>query len=97
MTKFRDAKIEILKDETLSKNWYHLRNVTFNYTGSGPWPAHMRVQSGKSCGSRSWSTGGIFKGLYLTSGARHGRVTLVFSGTYRYFPSPGYVVTTDLL
>ena len=24
----------ILKDETLSKNWYHLRNVTFNYTGS---------------------------------------------------------------
>jgi GDP-mannose pyrophosphatase NudK len=34
MTKFRDAKIELLKDETLSKNWYHLRNVTFNYTGS---------------------------------------------------------------
>ncbi|CAN7555315.1 NUDIX domain-containing protein [Pararhizobium sp. LjRoot238] len=34
MTKFRDAKIEILKDETLSKNWYHLRNVAFNYTGS---------------------------------------------------------------
>ena len=26
------ARIEILKDETLSKNWYHLRNVTFNYT-----------------------------------------------------------------
>ena len=34
MTKFKDAKVEILKDETLSKNWYHLRNVTFNYTGS---------------------------------------------------------------
>ena len=34
MTKFRDAKVEILKDETLSKNWYHLRNITYNYTGS---------------------------------------------------------------
>ncbi|OBZ96477.1 ADP-ribose pyrophosphatase [Pararhizobium polonicum] len=34
MTKFENAKVEILKDETLSKNWYHLRNVTFNYTGS---------------------------------------------------------------
>ena len=34
MTKFKDAAIEVLKDETLSKNWYHLRNVTFNYTGS---------------------------------------------------------------
>lgn len=34
MTKFADAKIEILKDETLSKNWYHLRKVTFAYTGS---------------------------------------------------------------
>ena len=32
--KFRNATIEILKDETLSRNWYHLRNVTFNYTGS---------------------------------------------------------------
>lgn len=32
--KFRNASIEILKDETLSRNWYHLRNVTFNYTGS---------------------------------------------------------------
>ncbi len=34
MTKFKDATIEILKDETLSKNWYHLRNITYNYTGS---------------------------------------------------------------
>ncbi|QRM54910.1 NUDIX domain-containing protein [Sinorhizobium sp. BG8] len=34
MTKFEKAKIDIVKDETLSKNWYHLRNVTFNYTGS---------------------------------------------------------------
>ncbi|MDI7861055.1 NUDIX domain-containing protein [Rhizobiaceae bacterium n13] len=34
MTKFRDAKIEILRDETLSNHWYHLRKVTFNYTGS---------------------------------------------------------------
>ena len=34
MTKFENAGVEILKDETLSKNWYHLRNVTFNYTGS---------------------------------------------------------------
>ena len=34
MTKFRDAKIEIVSDETLSDNWYHLRNVTYDYTGS---------------------------------------------------------------
>ena len=34
MTFFRDAKVEILKDETLSDNWYHLRKITFNYTGS---------------------------------------------------------------
>ncbi len=34
MTKFENAKVEILKDETLSQNWYHLRNITFNYTGS---------------------------------------------------------------
>lgn len=34
MTKFENVKIDILKDETLSKNWYHLRNVTFDYTGS---------------------------------------------------------------
>ncbi|KQS68081.1 ADP-ribose pyrophosphatase [Rhizobium sp. Leaf371] len=32
MTKFETAQIEILKDETLSKNWYHLRNITFRYT-----------------------------------------------------------------
>ena len=34
MTKFDNVKIEILKDETLSKNWYHLRNITYNYTNS---------------------------------------------------------------
>lgn len=34
MTKFKNAKVDVLKDETLSKNWYHLRKVTFNYTGS---------------------------------------------------------------
>ena len=34
MSKFENVTIEILKDETLSKNWYHLRNVTYNYTGS---------------------------------------------------------------
>ncbi len=34
MSKFKDAKVEILKDETLSKNWYHLRNITYRYTGS---------------------------------------------------------------
>jgi hypothetical protein len=69
----------------------HIQRFTFNYSSAGPSQAYMRVQSGKSCGSRSWSTGGIFKGLYLASGARHGRVTLAFPGTYRYFPSPGYV------
>lgn len=34
MSKFKDARVEILKDETLSKNWYHLRNITYRYTGS---------------------------------------------------------------
>lgn len=34
MAKFDNVKIEILKDETLSKNWYHLRNITYNYTNS---------------------------------------------------------------
>jgi len=34
MNKFDKARIDIVKDETLSKNWYHLRNVTFDYTGS---------------------------------------------------------------
>lgn len=34
MQKFDNATIEILKDETLSKNWYHLRNITYNYTNS---------------------------------------------------------------
>lgn len=42
MSKFADAKIEILKDETLSKNWYHLRNVTFNYTGSSGVPVKLK-------------------------------------------------------
>lgn len=34
MTKFRNAKVEIVSDKTLSDNWYHLRNVTFDYTRS---------------------------------------------------------------
>ncbi|AQS62148.1 GDP-mannose pyrophosphatase NudK [Rhizobium rhizogenes] len=34
MSRFDNVKIEILKDETLSKNWYHLRNITYNYTNS---------------------------------------------------------------
>ncbi len=34
MMKFRDAKVAIVSDETLSDNWYHLRKVTFDYTGS---------------------------------------------------------------
>ncbi|MEA3535335.1 NUDIX domain-containing protein [Rhizobium sp. CC-YZS058] len=34
MTKFDAVKVEVLKDETLSKNWYHLRNVTVAYTGT---------------------------------------------------------------
>ncbi len=34
MTRHERAKIEIVKDETLSKNWYHLRNLTFDYTGA---------------------------------------------------------------
>lgn len=31
------------------------------------------------------------KGLYLTVAPRHGKVTLKFPGTYRYFPAVGYV------
>lgn len=34
MTKFREARIDVVSDETLSDNWYHLRKVTFDYTGS---------------------------------------------------------------
>lgn len=34
MIKPADARIEILKDETLSRNWYHLRKITYNYTAS---------------------------------------------------------------
>lgn len=34
MTDFGKARIDIVSDETLSKNWYHLRNVTYDYTGS---------------------------------------------------------------
>ncbi|OLP58518.1 ADP-ribose pyrophosphatase [Xaviernesmea oryzae] len=34
MSKLKNVKVEILKDETLSKNWYHLRNITFRYVGS---------------------------------------------------------------
>jgi hypothetical protein len=63
----------------------------FRFTSQGPWPARMTVQSGKSCGSRSWSTGGTLKQLYLASAPRHGKVALSFPGKYRYFPSSGYV------
>ncbi|SIP94445.1 nudix-type nucleoside diphosphatase, YffH/AdpP family [Rhizobium sp. RU20A] len=42
MKTFADATIEIVKDETLSKNWYHLRNVTFNYTGSSGRTARLK-------------------------------------------------------
>lgn len=28
------AEITVVSDETLSRNWYHLSNVTFDYTGS---------------------------------------------------------------
>ncbi len=34
MTRFEKTKIEIVSDETLSRNWYHLRNVTFDYMGA---------------------------------------------------------------
>jgi nudix-type nucleoside diphosphatase (YffH/AdpP family) len=42
MTIFKDASVEILKDETLSRNWYHLRNVTFRYTGSSGEPVTLK-------------------------------------------------------
>ncbi len=35
MSKFENVKVDILKDETLSKSdWYQLRYITFDYTGS---------------------------------------------------------------
>lgn len=43
MSKFENVKIEILKDETLSDNWYHLRNITYRYTDSkGETKVHKR-------------------------------------------------------
>src|SRR5258705_1934278 len=63
----------------------------FRVTSQGPWPAHMTVQSGQSCGSRHWRFGGIFRQLYLASPPRHGKVVLSFPGGYRYFPAPGYL------
>jgi hypothetical protein len=63
----------------------------FRVTSQGPWPAHMTVQSGKSCGSRHWRFGGILKQLYLASPPRHGKVVLSFPGGYHYFPAPGYL------
>jgi len=68
-----------------------IRRFNFRITSQGPWPAHMTVQSGKSCGSRRWTFGGIFKQLYLASAPRHGKVVLSFPGGYRYVPSPGYL------
>jgi hypothetical protein len=63
----------------------------FRITSQGPWPAHMTVQAGSSCGSRRWTFGGILKRLYLASAPRHGKVVLSFPGGYRYVPSPGYL------
>jgi hypothetical protein len=51
----------------------------------------MTVQSGKSCGSRRWTFGGILKQPYLARAPRHGKVVLSFPGGYRYVPSPGYL------
>jgi hypothetical protein len=68
-----------------------IRRFQFNFTSQGPWPAHMIVQSGKSCGSRTWRTPGTLKRLSLASAPGHGKVTLSFPGEYRYFPSSGYV------
>lgn len=34
MTTLENARIEIVEDRTLSDNWYHLRKVTYDYTGS---------------------------------------------------------------
>ena len=69
----------------------NIQRFSFNFNSPGPWQAYMRVQSGKTCGSRNWTTGGVLKGLYLASNARHGKVSLTFPGTYRYFSSPRYL------
>lgn len=63
----------------------------FNITSEGPWAAYMTVQAGKSCGGRRWSFAGSANGLFLKATPRHGKVVLTFPGTYRYFPTAGYV------
>jgi hypothetical protein len=63
----------------------------FRFTSQGPWRAHMTVQSGKSCGSGYWNTGGTLKKLYLASAPSRGKVELSFPGKYRYLASSGYV------
>jgi len=81
----------LLLPNEATANACSIPRFNFRVTSQGPWPVRMAVQSGKSCGSRRWSFGGIFKQLYLASPPHHGKVVLSFPGGYRYFPSPGYL------
>jgi hypothetical protein len=51
----------LLLSNEANANPCSIPRFNFRVTSQGPWPAHMTVQSGKSCGSRRWSFGGIFK------------------------------------
>jgi hypothetical protein len=81
----------LLLSNEANANPCSIARFNFRVTSQGPWPAHMTVQSGKSCGSRHWRFGGILKQLYLASPPRHGKVVLSFPGGYHYFPAPGYL------
>lgn len=69
----------------------NIARFDFRFSSEGPWPVNMTVQTGKSCGSRQWHFAAMAKALYLKTAPHHGKVVLNFPGTYRYFPSAGYV------
>ena len=70
----------------------HIGRFNFNITSEGPWPAHMTVKSGKSCGSRNWRFGSTAPSmLYIAARPAHGALTISYPATYRYTPAGGYV------
>jgi hypothetical protein len=79
-------------DEARAEKNCSIPGFSFNITSEGPWPAHMTVKAGKSCGSRRWTFGSITPNrLYLASQPKHGSVALSHPGGYRYSPAGGYV------
>ena len=88
---FLDAGFPAPSFERSQRKDVHHPELPFSSDQPGPVARAHDVQSGKSCGSRRWSFGGIFKQLYLSSAPRHGKVVLSFPGRYDYTPSPGYL------